>query len=296
MSTQTFAKTHNLVAILEKLAESIGFEQVIDFLKSKPIHYALTVNPTIYVSRVKQFWATEKVKKVNDQEQIQALVDKTKVIIMENSIRSNLHFDDIKGIACLLNEEIFEGLARMSAKTTAWNEFSSTMAYAIIYLADNQKFNFSKRIGAGLSRVTTPLFDSMMVQATADMGDTPSTKPKVVVQEQEMSTTIPAAATIVTTVILTPRAKGIIFHEQKQSQIPTVTLAKDKGKAKMVEPEVPIKRKEQIRIDEEYARKLEAKEQEAARLSRAQQDKEANNSWDNMQAMMDADRLLAEKL
>nr|GEY26361.1 retrovirus-related Pol polyprotein from transposon TNT 1-94 [Tanacetum cinerariifolium] len=101
------------------------------------------VNPTIYVSCVKQFWATEKVKKVNDQEQIQALVDKTKVIIMENSIRSNLHFDDIKGTACLLNEEIFEGLARM------------------------------RRIGAGLSGVTTPLFDSMMVQATADMGDTP---------------------------------------------------------------------------------------------------------------------------
>ncbi|GKB66535.1 hypothetical protein Tco_0927947 [Tanacetum coccineum] len=34
----------------------------------------------------------------------------------------------------------------LSAKTTAWNEFSSTMACAIIYLATNQKFNFSKYI------------------------------------------------------------------------------------------------------------------------------------------------------
>nr|GFC51311.1 hypothetical protein [Tanacetum cinerariifolium] len=42
-------------------------------------------------------------------------------------------------------------------------------------------------------------------------------------------------------------------------------------------------RKDQMRIDEEYARKLQAKEQEAAKLSRAQQDKEANNSWDNIQ-------------
>nr|GEY95942.1 hypothetical protein [Tanacetum cinerariifolium] len=81
-----------------------------------------------------------------------------------------------------------------------------------------------------------------------------------------------------------------------QSQIPTVSSSKDKGKAKMIEPELLIKRKEQMRIDEEYARKLEAEEQEAARLSRAQQDEEANNSWDNMQAMMDADRLLAKKL
>nr|GFC42434.1 hypothetical protein [Tanacetum cinerariifolium] len=81
-----------------------------------------------------------------------------------------------------------------------------------------------------------------------------------------------------------------------QSQIPTISLSKDKGKAKIIEPKVSLKRKDQIRIDEEYARKLQAKEQEAARLSRAQQDKEANNSWDNIQTMMDADRLLAERL
>ncbi|GJS20301.1 putative ribonuclease H-like domain-containing protein [Tanacetum coccineum] len=34
----------------------------------------------------------------------------------------------------------------LSAKTTAWNEFSSTMASAIICLATNQKFNFSNYI------------------------------------------------------------------------------------------------------------------------------------------------------
>nr|GEY49928.1 hypothetical protein [Tanacetum cinerariifolium] len=132
-----------------------------------------------------------------------------------------------------------------------------------------------------------------MAQALAALK---STKPKVVVQEQEMSTTIPAAATIVTTIVPTLRAKGIVFHEKKKSQIPIVFSSKDKGKGKMIEPEVPIKRKEQMRIDEEYARKLEAEEQKAARLSRAQQDEEANNSWDNMQAMMDANRLLAERL
>nr|GEX77757.1 hypothetical protein [Tanacetum cinerariifolium] len=113
MSTPTFAETHNLVAFLEKPAESVGFKQIIDFLKSKAIHYALTVNPTIYVSCVKQFWATAKVKKVNEQEQIQALVDKKKVIITEDNIRSDLRFDDAERTACLLNEEIFEGLACM---------------------------------------------------------------------------------------------------------------------------------------------------------------------------------------
>nr|GEU98289.1 hypothetical protein [Tanacetum cinerariifolium] len=389
--------------------------------------------------------ATVKVKKVNDQEQIQALVDKTKVIITKDNIRSDLRLDDVEGTACLLNEAIFEGLARMGAKTTAWNEFSSTMASAIICLADNQKFNFLKyifdnmmksleggvkfylflrflqvyldkqvegmashnemyvisshtkkifanmrRMGAGFSgvfhlqevkdaqakkiaalkkkvtkltkwkksksrrlgrlkkfgsgkRVKSPLVkDSLgaqedtskqgrmieeidqnlkislddetqgrtnddemfrvedlageevvmesvaepvtivkdsaapitdvtkdeitMAQALAALK---SVKPKVVVQEQEMSTIILDAATTITTVVPTPRAKGIVFHEQKQSHIPTVISSEDKGKAKMIEPEVPIKKKDQMRIDEKYARKLQAEEQEAAKLSRA---------------------------
>nr|GFA87581.1 hypothetical protein [Tanacetum cinerariifolium] len=51
-----------------------------------------------------------------------------------------------------------------------------------------------------------------------------------------------------------------------QSQIPTISSSKDNGKAKMIEPEVPFKKKDQMRINEEYARKLQAEEQEAARL------------------------------
>nr|GEV72363.1 putative reverse transcriptase, RNA-dependent DNA polymerase [Tanacetum cinerariifolium] len=60
--------------------------------------------------------------------------------------QSDLKFDDAEGIACLPNDTIFTELARMSAKTTAWNELSSTMASVIICLATNQKFNFSKYI------------------------------------------------------------------------------------------------------------------------------------------------------
>nr|GEY47706.1 hypothetical protein [Tanacetum cinerariifolium] len=146
MSTPTFAETHSLVAFLEKPSKFEGFEQIIDFLNAKPIRYPLTVNPKVYASCCKQFWTTAKVKKVNGQEQIQALVDKQKVIITEESIRCDLKFDDAEGTACLPNDIIFEELGRISAKTTAWNEFSSAMASAIICLANNQKFNFSKYI------------------------------------------------------------------------------------------------------------------------------------------------------
>nr|GFD52838.1 hypothetical protein [Tanacetum cinerariifolium] len=59
---------------------------------------------------------------------------------------------------------------------------------------------------------------------------------------------------------------------------PTVSSLKDKGKAKMIELGVSIKKKDQMRINEEYARDLEVEEQEAAMISIAQQDEEANNS------------------
>ncbi|GKD50470.1 hypothetical protein Tco_1279446, partial [Tanacetum coccineum] len=176
MSTLTFADTHNMVAFLEKPVESDGFHEIIDFLNANQIHYALTVNPTIYTSCIKQFWATAKAKAVNGERQLQALVDKKKVIIKETSIRSDLHLDDAGGIDCLPTAIIFEELARMGAKTTIWNEFNSTMASAIIFLATNQKFNLSKYIfdvmreGKDFSGRVTPLFATMMIQANQEEG------------------------------------------------------------------------------------------------------------------------------
>ncbi|GJV09696.1 putative ribonuclease H-like domain-containing protein [Tanacetum coccineum] len=73
-------------------------------------------------------------------------VDGNKIIINESTVRRDLQLEDAEGIDCLSNSTIFEQLALMGAKTTVWNEFSSTMASAIICLATNQKFNFSKYI------------------------------------------------------------------------------------------------------------------------------------------------------
>ncbi|GJZ66682.1 hypothetical protein Tco_0623378 [Tanacetum coccineum] len=126
-----------------------------------------------------------------------------------------------------------------------------------------------------------------LAQALAELR---SAKPKVVVQELVQSTTTTAPSTI-------PRAKGIVFHEQEQAPTPIV---KDKGKGKIVEEE-PVKKmskKELLKLDEELAFKLQAEEEEQARLAREKAEKieEANISRDNVQAMIEADRLLAERL
>ncbi|GKB13222.1 hypothetical protein Tco_0847145 [Tanacetum coccineum] len=101
MSSPKFAKTHNVVTFLEKPVESNGFAEIIDFLKANSVHYALTVNSIIYTSCIEQFWATVKVQTVNGVRQLQALVDKKRVIITESSIRSDLHLDDAEGTDCL---------------------------------------------------------------------------------------------------------------------------------------------------------------------------------------------------
>nr|GEU49662.1 hypothetical protein [Tanacetum cinerariifolium] len=126
---------------------------------------------------------TAVVKKVNDVTRLQALVDKKKAVVTKVTIRDALHLDDAEGVECQPNEEIFVELARMgyekpstkltfykaffssqwkflihtilqcmSAKQTSWNEFSSSMAYAVIYLSLGRKFNLSKYIFDSLVR------------------------------------------------------------------------------------------------------------------------------------------------
>ncbi|GJS31464.1 hypothetical protein Tco_0492084 [Tanacetum coccineum] len=84
--------------------------------KSDLIRYALTINPTIYTSCIEQFWETARAKTVNSERQIQALIDKKKVIIMKSSIRSDLYLEDAGGIDCLPIATIFEELVRMGRK------------------------------------------------------------------------------------------------------------------------------------------------------------------------------------
>nr|GFA84653.1 hypothetical protein [Tanacetum cinerariifolium] len=120
-----------MVAYLSQSDASEGFNQIIDFLNRSSIKYALTVNPNIYVSCIKQFWTTVAVKKVNDIIRLQALVDKKKVMITEAIIRDALHLDDVEGVECLPNKEIIPKLARMgyekpSTKLTFYKAFFSS--------------------------------------------------------------------------------------------------------------------------------------------------------------------------
>ncbi|GJU34294.1 hypothetical protein Tco_1182648 [Tanacetum coccineum] len=101
-----------------------------------------------------------------------------------------------------------------------------------------------------------------------------------------------------------PKAKGIVFRKPGESTTTTIPIPlkiQDKGKAKMIEPE-PVKKlskKDQLMLDEELAFKLQAKEEEEEeRLARekAQQVEEVNIAWDDVQAKIEADYQLAQRL
>nr|GEU89031.1 hypothetical protein [Tanacetum cinerariifolium] len=72
-----------------------------------------------------------------DVTRLQALVDKKKIVTSEDVIREILQLDDAEGV---------------SAKRTSWNEFSTTMASAVICLSKGQRFNFSRHIFDSLVR------------------------------------------------------------------------------------------------------------------------------------------------
>ncbi|GJV49870.1 putative ribonuclease H-like domain-containing protein [Tanacetum coccineum] len=180
-----------------------------------------------------QFWTTAKVKTVNREVHLQALVDGKKIIITESTVRRDLQLEDAEGVDCLPNATIFEQLTL---------------------------------IGVGADDLT-------LAQTLIEIR---SAKPKV---------------------------KGVVIGEQSESTTrtrPQQLPSKDKGKAIMEEPEKPTKRKDQIRHDEEVAQRLQAQMQaeleEEDRLVR-QREEEANIvSWDNVQAMIDADYQMAQQM
>ncbi|GJS46528.1 hypothetical protein Tco_0596649 [Tanacetum coccineum] len=94
MADLAFVKQHNLVAYLEKTKENADFHQILDFLTSSSINFALTVSPTIYASYTEQFWNTACLKIINSEKQIHANVDGKVVVVLELSVRRDLHLND----------------------------------------------------------------------------------------------------------------------------------------------------------------------------------------------------------
>ncbi|GJY61259.1 putative ribonuclease H-like domain-containing protein [Tanacetum coccineum] len=208
------------------------------FYIQHPSAYALTVNPTIYTSCIKQFWATAKAKTVNGEVQIQAIVDGKKVIVTETSVRRALQLKDAEGTECLPNATIFAELERIGLKLNELMGLCTNLSQRVLDL-ENTKTSQAAEIAKLKEKEDASKQGRKIVDLDAD------------------------------------------------------TEAKDKGKGKMVEPEKPLKKKDQILVDEEIAQRLQeelqAELEKEERLERQKEEEDNLISWDNTQAMMEAD-------
>ncbi|GJR55012.1 putative ribonuclease H-like domain-containing protein [Tanacetum coccineum] len=157
---------------------------IVDFLQASHIRYALTVSPTVYVSHIRQFWSTARIETADGETNILAKINGKQRTISESSIRRHLKLNDEKGISTLSDNELFENLSLMgynilpnqifsfqkgqfscqwkflihtimqclSPKSTSFNEFSSNIATALVCLATNRTYKFSKMIFDGMMR------------------------------------------------------------------------------------------------------------------------------------------------
>ncbi|GJT72435.1 hypothetical protein Tco_1031721 [Tanacetum coccineum] len=134
-----------MVAYLKKPEGSEGFYQIVDFLNASHIRYALTENPTIYVSLIKQFWEIATAKTLDNGDiELTATIDGKVKIVTEASVRRHLQLADSDGISSLPTTEIFEQLSLMGNM---------------------------KRASKGYTGENIPLFPAMIVQGLVVQGE-----------------------------------------------------------------------------------------------------------------------------
>ncbi|GJV57982.1 hypothetical protein Tco_1458987 [Tanacetum coccineum] len=112
MANLRYPDKHNMVPFLKKPTKSVGFTEIVDFLKGTSLRYALTHNPTIYDSLIKQFWQTATVRTLaNEIQELVASIDNKEYAITEASIRSQLQLADATGEHVPLLPAMLAGVA-----------------------------------------------------------------------------------------------------------------------------------------------------------------------------------------
>ncbi|GKE62351.1 hypothetical protein Tco_1512718 [Tanacetum coccineum] len=181
MAITNSCNKHNMIACVEKTERNADFHEVIDFLTGCYVNYALLVSPDVIQKWIQQFWNTTKERMINEVTHIEAKIAGKKILVSEASVHTDLMFNDEDGTNCFDNQVIwntlrdigYEGslillsfskplfspqwkylvhtlLHCLSSKNSLWDQFGTNIASALVGLATNQKFNFSKLIFDGM--------------------------------------------------------------------------------------------------------------------------------------------------
>nr|GEW99688.1 ribonuclease H-like domain, reverse transcriptase, RNA-dependent DNA polymerase [Tanacetum cinerariifolium] len=136
------------------------------------------------------FLTSISIKKSNDVVRLQALIDRKKVIIIEDTIRQALRLDVAAGVDCVPNEEIFAELARIMVRNvdspSRFLMYPRFLPLLINAQVDDRSSHNTKytspaltkkvfanlrRIGKGFLGVDTPLFDETCATLTKQVAN-----------------------------------------------------------------------------------------------------------------------------
>ncbi|GJS42437.1 hypothetical protein Tco_0567480 [Tanacetum coccineum] len=159
--------------------------------------------------------------------------------------------EDSDGISNLPTTKIFEQLALMSSMKTAWEQFSSNIAIAIICLATNRKFNFSKMIFDGMGPVVQEVQGRHKHDMEPDFEFT--TAEEVYTAEKGVSTAEPvstAGASVSTAGASSAKDKGKAIMEEAETIQTKTKLQLEQERLVMDDIQA------RVEADEEYARIL----------------------------------------
>nr|GEU82581.1 JmjC domain-containing protein [Tanacetum cinerariifolium] len=162
MAALRYKDEHNKVGYLLKPTGSDDYHQIIDFLRDSHIMYALTHNPIIFDSLVKQFWSTVTLRAPElGPPAILATIDKTPYTITE----------DLGMVSNIRNAKKFLLYPRF-LQTILGIETKVTRQYKVLVFSSklfaNMRLNFTGQ--------PMPLLPTMLLQAQAGKGEEVATQ------------------------------------------------------------------------------------------------------------------------
>ncbi|GKC28251.1 hypothetical protein Tco_1035545 [Tanacetum coccineum] len=312
-----------MVAYMEKSIENDDFDEIVDFLNANLIRYALTVFANMrrqgkdFSGTVTPLFATMLI-------QPQADVGEDETVHEERG-------DSMKRVATtaasLDAEQDSVRIESTADKSLGNQEDASKQRRNIVESDQDEDISFVQEDAETQGRydqdidvttVSASVTTTGVSVSTAELS-TPPTTTTTIIEDEDLT----IAQTLMkmrskkskekakergskenSSEPATKPTRGVTMQEPSESGTrravpPSQHDLKDKVKAKMIEPEKPLKKKDQIKFDEEVAKRLaeelEVELEEEERVT-IQREEEANLiSWDNTQAMMEADYELAQR-
>nr|GFB66065.1 hypothetical protein [Tanacetum cinerariifolium] len=241
-------------------------------------------SPHIYISCIKQFWNTAVVKSSCDVTRLQALVDKKKIVIFEDVFREILQLDDAEVIQAqivdlsshtpcyispALTEKVFSNMRRVG------KGFSGVETPLFENMLGIREVDAEEEVQHVLDKCSALVLRIEGLETANTAQQLEIIKLKARVKKLERLNKVVAASTpisaakpvakpkvlkivVVDPAVSTKKRKGVVIRYPKE-ELHDDTLAetlstKDKGKGILVKDPKPMKKKDQIEMDAEYAR------------------------------------------